>query len=293
VARTRAPAAMRIDHAHVDGRRIRFGVRQGDPSRLPLLLLNGLGANIELMQPFVDALPACTIVMFDVPGVGGSPTPSSPYRVASVARLAERLLDHLGIGNADVLGVSWGGVIAQEFALRNPARCRRLVLAATATGALMVPGHPSALVKMLTPRRYVDRGHSRRVAGEMYGGDFRHDDRLHEHTMRHIRFESKRGYYMQLAAAFGWTSVPWLWMLRQPTLIMAGEDDPIVPPVNAQIMAWLIPDSRVRMLDCGHLFLITRPEASGRLVDDFLSEPRARERVQRGPRRQPARTAKP
>ena len=72
----------------------------------PLLILNGIGANIELLAPFVDALPSPTIITFDVPGVGGSPTPASPYRPSGVARLAEGLLDHLGYADADVLGVS-------------------------------------------------------------------------------------------------------------------------------------------------------------------------------------------
>src|SRR5262245_12697815 len=194
---------MRIDHTQVEGRRIRYGVRDGDRTRPPLLILNGLGANIELAQPFIDALAGPTIVIFDVPGVGGSPTPPSPYRPAGVARLAAALLDHLGYVEADVLGVSWGGAIAQQFALQHRDRCRRLILAATAAGALMIPGNPLALLKLATPRRYLDGKHAQRVAGDIYGGAFRHQPELVAQTFRHIRFSSKGGYYMQLAAAFG------------------------------------------------------------------------------------------
>jgi hypothetical protein len=68
-------ANMHIDQARIRGHRIRYGIRQGDSARMPLLILNCLGANIELVQPFVDALPGPTIAIFDVPGVGGSPTP--------------------------------------------------------------------------------------------------------------------------------------------------------------------------------------------------------------------------
>ena len=273
---------MRIAHAHVGHHRIRYGIRAGDPSRTPLLLFNGLGANIELLQPFVDALPGPAIVVFDVPGVGGSPTPSSPYRPATISRIAEGLLDRLGIGTVDTLGVSWGGAIAQEFALRNPKRCARLVLAATATGALMVPANPAVLLKMATPRRYVDAAHAQAVAGEIYGGDFRRDPAVVNRTLRHVRFSSRRGYYLQLAAAFGWTSLPWLWLLRQPTLILAGADDPIVPHVNARVMQRLIPGARLETLDCGHLFLVTRAKASARIVDDFLTAPAsARQRTAR------------
>lgn len=272
---------MRIDHARIRGHRIRYGVRAGDPDRAPLLILNGLGANIELAEPFIDALQGPTVAIFDTPGVGGSPPPPSPYRPSSIARLAEGLIDHLGYAQADVLGVSWGGAIAQQFAFQHPARCRRLVLAATATGALMVPGSPMVLLKMLSPKRYLDHAHAAKVAGEIYGGAFRREPALVERTFRHVRFSSRGGYYLQLASAAGWTSLPWLFLLKQPTLIMAGTDDPLVPLVNAQIMQRLIPHARLEILDCGHLFLVTLPIESARIVDSFLTERPARDRAPR------------
>jgi poly(3-hydroxyalkanoate) depolymerase len=262
---------MHIDHARVHGHRIRYAVRAGDDSRPPLLLLNGLGANIELAAPFIDALDAPTVITYDVPGVGGSPTPPSPYRPWNIARLTAALLDHLGHEQADVLGVSWGGAIAQQFAFQHRSRCRRLVLAATSPGALMVPAQLPVLLKMMTPRRYVDRQHALKVAGDVYGGVFRRDPEAAMHTFEHVRFSSRGGYYMQLAAAFGWSSLPWLWALSQPTLIMAGADDPLVPMVNAHLMHWLIPDARIEILDCGHLFLVTRAEESARIVESFLT----------------------
>jgi len=273
-SRPRRPRTrMRIDHARLAGRRIRYGTRDGDAARPPLLILNGLGANIELAQPFIDALSGPVVVIFDVPGVGGSPMPPAPYRPYGIARLAAALLDRLGYAEADVLGVSWGGVIAQQFAFQYPARCRRLILAATAPGALMVPGRPSVLVKMATPRRYIDSQHAHRIAGDVYGGAFRRDPTLVSRTLRHIRFSSKGGYYLQLAATFGWTSLPWLFTLRQPTLVMAGADDPLIPTINARILQWLIPNSRLEIVDCGHLFLVTVPAESARIVDAFLTEP--------------------
>jgi len=125
---------------------------------------------------------------------------------------------------------------------------------------------------MASPRRYVDKAYARQVAGRIYGGDFRSDAAAVSDTLRHIRFSSRRGDYLQLAAVTGWTSLPWLWTLRQPTLIMAGHDDPIVHTMNARIMQTLIRDARLEMLDCGHLFLVTRPQASARIVDEFLTK---------------------
>jgi poly(3-hydroxyalkanoate) depolymerase len=271
-----AASPLTIDHAEVDGQRIRYAVRPGDPARRPLLLFNGLGANIELCGPFIDALTEPTVVIFDVPGVGGSPTPALPYRLSAIARLAERFIRQLGYEEIDVLGVSWGGAMAQQFAIQFPSRCGRLVLAATSAGALMVPAHPSVLAKMVTPRRFLDEGYARRIVGEVYGGALRSSPEMATQVLRNVRFSSRRGYYFQLAAVSGWTSLPWLPFLRQPTLIMAGEDDPLIPPVNARLMRWLIPDAELAMLDCGHLFLVTRPDESARTVDAFLTAPRVR-----------------
>jgi poly(3-hydroxyalkanoate) depolymerase len=281
---------MRFEHAVINGHRIRYAIRGGDSARTPLLILNGIGANIEIAQPFIDALTVPTITIFDVPGVGGSPTPPSPYRPSSVARLAAGLLDHLGYETVDVLGVSWGGAIAQQFAFQHRARCRRLVLAATSAGAVMVPASPSVLLKMATPRRYVDKAHAHRVAGDIYGGAFRDNPDLVSRTMRHVRFSSRGGYYLQLAAAFGWTSIPWLCTLRQPTLILAGADDPLVPAINAYLMRWLIPDARLEIIDCGHLFLVTRADETARIVESFLTEP---DRAQPPRRRRPASNSLP
>jgi poly(3-hydroxyalkanoate) depolymerase len=277
----RSRPALRVEHARIGRHRIRYAVRAGDPGRPPLLFFNGIGANIELALPFIDALTGPTVVIFDVPGVGGSPTPRSPYRPRGIARLAAGLLDHLGLDVADALGVSWGGLIAQQFALQHPARCRRLILAATTPGVLMMPARPSVLLKMMTPRRYQDEASALRVAGAIYGGACRDNPDLVSATFRHVRFSSRGGYYLQLAAMWGWSSLPWLSRLRQPTLVMAGTDDPLVPALNAHVLRWLIPDARLEIIDCGHLFLVTRAAESARVVESFLTEPVADAPVRR------------
>ena len=141
----------------VRGRVLRVAVRDGDPDWPPLLLCNGIGVSLELLQPFVDALdPRRGVIRFDMPGVGGSPAPVVPYHLITTGPLLAGLLDQLGHERADVLGISWGGGLAQQFALSRPDRVRRLVLVATAPGALMVPGHPRVLRHLLTPRRHRD-----------------------------------------------------------------------------------------------------------------------------------------
>ena len=262
---------MQIGLRDVGGQTLRVGVRQGRQARPPLLLFNGIGANIELVEPFLDVLDGPEAIIFDVPGVGGSPAPILPYRPSTLARLSARLLDQLGHEQVDVLGVSWGGALAQQFAFQQSTRCRRLVLAATSPGHLMVPGKLTVLLKMATPRRYKDPDYMRRVAGDIYGGALRGSADLVQQHLRHVRWSSDYGYYLQLIAGLGWSSLPWLRLLPQPTLVMAGTDDPIVPVANGRILASLIPDARLATINDGHLFLVTSATESAALISQFLS----------------------
>ena len=158
----------------VGGRAMRILVRDGAPGWPPLLLCNGIGASLELLQPFVDELDQRRpVIRFDMPGVGGSPAPILPYHLITCPPLLAGLLDQLGYAQADVLGISWGGALAQQFALSRPGRVRRLVLVATGPGVLMVPARPTVLLHMLTPRRQRDAGYAARIAGHLYGGSAR------------------------------------------------------------------------------------------------------------------------
>jgi poly(3-hydroxyalkanoate) depolymerase len=262
-----------VEIVRVNGQALRVGRKPGRPGGVPLLVFNGIGGNIELLEPLARSLPRREVITFDVPGVGHSALPGRPYRLGHVAGLAAALLDRFGHAQADVLGVSWGGAVAQQFARTFSSRCRRLVLCATGPGMVMVPARPSVLLKMATPRRYMSGDYARSIAGDIYGGDFRTDAALATALFRHVRWQSRLGYYLQLAAACGWTSIHWLHRLRQPTLVMAGRDDPLVPLANARLMHRLIPHSELRLFDCGHLFLLTRREASARAIGEFLDRP--------------------
>jgi poly(3-hydroxyalkanoate) depolymerase len=258
----------------VSGQRLRISIRSGNGTRTPLLLMNGIGVNLEVLQPFVDALdPAIEVIRFDVPGNGGSPAPRIPYRFSALARLVTKMLVQLGYHQVDVLGISWGGALAQQFAFQYPRRCRRLILVSTGTGALMVPGHPSVLAKIATPRRYLDPAYMAQVAGEVYGGKVRTQPELAQEFARTALLGSVPGYFYQMLGAVGWTSVPWLRKLRQPTLILHGDDDPLVPLVNAKIMHRLIPHSKLYIFHDGHLGLGTSAQELARVVDQFLTAP--------------------
>jgi poly(3-hydroxyalkanoate) depolymerase len=252
------------------GRALRVEVREG--STTPLLLCNGIGGSLELLQPFVEALdPRRAVIRFDLPGIGGSPPPTMPYHLLTLPGMLASLLDRLGYGQADVLGVSWGGGLAQQFALAYPRRVRKLVLVATGTGMLMLPGRPHVLRHMLTPQRYRDAGYAAAVAPDIYGGSLReHPERVKELLHATARVGPRRGYYYQLLAGLGWTSLPMLPFLRQPTLLMAGDDDPIIPLVNAKLMAALIPRSQFCSYQGGHLELIAEPMRLAPAIERFL-----------------------
>jgi poly(3-hydroxyalkanoate) depolymerase len=263
----------------VSGTPLRVAIRPSTGTGPPLLLANGIGTSLEVFQPFVDALdPAIEVIRFDVPGVGGSPLPARPYRFATLARLLRGLLDELGYQAADILGFSWGGELAQQFALCSPRRCRPLVLVATGTGPqTMVPGNPLALAKMLTQRQYLDADYSRRIAGKLYGGSARTDPETISGILLQTRVGPLRGYLYQHAAGLGWTSLPFLPLIRQPTLVLAGDDDPIIPLVNARILAALIPSARLHVYSGGHAELVARPGLLAPLVSDFLARGSLRE----------------
>ncbi len=243
----------------------------GEP---PLLLCNGIGASLEALQPLVDALdPDRGVVRFDVPGVGGSQLPPFPYPIAALSSWVAALMSRIGHREFDVLGLSWGGGLAQQLAVQSRSRVRRLVLVATGTGTLMVPARPSVLAKMLTPRRHRDPEYAARIAPDIYGGSMRTNPEvgaalLHGAT----RAGPKRGYYYQLAAMTGWSSLPFLRMIRQPTLVMGGDDDPIIPSINPRMQAQLIPSARLVLYEGGHLGILTEADELAPHIDAFLNE---------------------
>jgi poly(3-hydroxyalkanoate) depolymerase len=262
-----------IDVLRVRGRQLRVGRQAGNGRGLPLLAFNGIGGNIELLEPLARWMPEREVITFDIPGVGHSPLPPRPYRLKGIAALAAAVLEHYGHERADIFGISWGGGAAQQFARSYPTRCRRLILCATASGMLMVPSHPKVAWKMATPRRYMSKSYARKISGDIYGGDYRDNPDLAAEHFKHIKWQSRLGYFLQIGAIAGWTSLHWLHKLQQRTLIMAGIDDPLIPLLNAKLMHALIRDCRLEVFDCGHLFLLTRPERSARVINEFLDAP--------------------
>jgi poly(3-hydroxyalkanoate) depolymerase len=239
----------------------------------PLLLLTGIGANLDMWRPFQRLVRGREVIAVDAPGTGLSERPRYPLRMGGLARVVLALLDELGTREVDVLGYSFGGLLAQELAHRAPARVRRLILCATAQGLFVVPPRPGPALMLLTPARYYHPRLFRLMVPRIAGGRTRREPEQLERqaAARLARPPQLLGYGYQLYAAWGWTSLPWLRGLTQPTLIIAGDDDPIVPLANSRLMARLIPAATLTVVPGGgHLFLIDEPETVIDEIHAFL-----------------------
>lgn len=265
--------SMRSSYVTIGRQRIRVMIENAGAGN-PLLLINGIGATGDLFEPLRKHLGDRETIAFDAPGVGGSPAAAYPPTMRGIARLVAGLIHELGHDQVDVLGLSWGGALAQELARRHPGRVHRLVLTATMSGWTSMPGRPAAVSILMSPARYYSTDYLRRVAPTLYGGIIaEHPRLLAEHArLREARPPTTVGYMWQLSALRRWTSLPWLHRLSQRTLVLAGNDDPIIPLVNAKVIASRIRDGRLHIVDGGgHLFLFTRAEEMATVIKDFLA----------------------
>lgn len=241
----------------------------------PLLIFNGIGMNMEVMAPILEELGDRPILMFDMPGIGGSPEPLVPYTPCMAAAWGAEILKRDGIAQTDVLGFSWGGAIAQQFAIQHCTRLRRLVLAGIGPGVPSLPGKPSILAHLADPLHFGDL---------LSGGLFAAMSPLDRAVMtpqfnKRLIMPGSRGYLYQLMALAGWTSTPFLPFLAKPALVMMGEKDPIVPLVNGRMLAAMIPDARLETFrNGGHLFMFSQQARFVSLLRDFLQNPKQEQR---------------
>jgi pimeloyl-ACP methyl ester carboxylesterase len=260
-----------IRFVNVAGIRIRLREQGAGPA---LLLINGFGANLEVWDPLARLLGGRRLISFDAPGTGASaPTPRR-LRMFQLADLVCALLDQVGLDSVDVLGYSFGGAVAQQLAHQHPNRVRRLILVATIPGVGAVQ-RPLVIASLLDPRLRSTGDADRRqkqVARLVGGRSGTHADALAVYERNRLLTPTGvSGYRAQLQTLLGWSSIPWLHTIVAPTLVLAGDDDPIVPKINSRVFTRLIPDCRCHLVHgAGHLFPLDQPEDIVGVIDSFL-----------------------
>lgn len=239
----------------------------------PLLLVPGLGNNIEMWVPFMEQFRRRRIIRLDAPGTGLSSTPRFPVPVPALADLLVAVLDSLSIEAADVIGFSYGGAVAQQLAFDHPTHVRRLVLAATNCGIGAFPGWLPAVTGLATPLRYYSPSFFDRTAAATFGGVTARDASVRRRMIEARRSHppSADGYALQLLGIVGWSSWHFLRSIPHETLVICGDDDPLVPVANAHQLAERIPNATLEIVEgAGHLFLWDDAENLGRRIDKFL-----------------------
>jgi pimeloyl-ACP methyl ester carboxylesterase len=217
----------------------------------PLLLINGMTRPLQSWEPFTRELPGRTVVSFDAPGVGGSPTPILPLSITGLAALAVAVLDAAGLYDADVLGFSHGGAVAQQLVSDVPDRVRRLILVSTSCGVGATPGRNRDALAGFGPPAGANAWPRPDVLGLLW------------HSL----------------AYSSWSSIPLLGAIRAPTLVACGTRDRVVPTVNSRVLAGRIPGATLVMLPGGHDLLRPGPARElARIVEDFLRAKLATER---------------
>jgi poly(3-hydroxyalkanoate) depolymerase len=239
----------------------------------PLFLVPGIGCSADMWQPFMQYFPNRRILSFDAPGAGRSSTPGYPISVGSLATLAAAVLDHFGVECTDVIGFSYGGAISQQLAYAYPERVCKLVLAATNCGVGSFLGSPRAVAVMATPLRFYSASYFEQVAASLYGGVTGRDAARRQSAIgvRRRLPPTSYGYAMQLIGGFGWSSWSFLPEIRHETLVVCGDDDPLVPLANARMLAARIPRATLEVVErAGHLLLWDEPERIAPQIGHFV-----------------------
>jgi len=245
--------------------------RSGEGPRL--LFCNGSGQNLETSGMLVDVFTArFDTVAHDQRGLGRTAVPPGPYTMAEYAADALALADHVGWDTFRLVGISFGGMVAQEIAVTAPERVERLALLCTSPGgsggssyplhelAAMAPADRAALAMTLMDARFDEQWLAEHP-----------DDRMLAEAMAGRRppesgSDAERGMREQMEARRHhdvWDRLP---RITSPTLVASGRYDGIAPPSNSEAIASRIPAAELRRYDGGHAFFAQDGSAFGDVV---------------------------
>lgn len=260
--------------AEVRGLRIYYE-RSGEGA--PLLFINGSGGDLRqkpgpMQGPIAEQFD---MVAHDQRGLGRSEKPDKPYTMEDYAEDALGLLDHIGWDRCRVMGVSFGGMVAQELAVRHPDRVERLVLCCTSSGGAGQPSFPLHQLAELPEKERVLR--SIELSDSRMNSEWRESHP--EQVSKIIEMIASRnshgaadphsamGAERQMEARRHHNVYNRLPRLDMPVLICAGRYDAIAPVENSEAIAEQLPNARLEVFEGGHMFLIQDPKASEAIID--------------------------
>lgn len=259
-----------MPYTESDGVRI-YWEEHGDGE--PLLMIMGLGYSLEMWS---RALPAFAehfrVIIFDNRGVGRSDVPAGPYTIAAMAADAAAVMTAAGLKRAHVLGLSMGGMIAQEFALRYPERVHSLVLGCTTFGGPnAVPASPEVIALLMARATMAAEDAIRVMVPHIYDAGTPPERIEEDLAVRRRTLPTAEGYMAQVQAVMAWTSYDRLSELAAPTLVIHGLTDELIPAENGKLLAERIAGAELVLLPAAsHLFLTDQPEAAIAGVLTFL-----------------------
>ena len=242
-----------------------------------MLWFNGSGATLELAGPMLDPYAACfDVVAHDQRGLGKTSVPPGPYEMADYAADAAALLDHVGWDSCRVVGTSFGGMVAQEFAVTWPERVERLALVCTSPGGKFAafglhtlesksPDEMAVIGATLldtrfTPEWLAEHDDDRKIA-----------EMVAQRRGVPVDPEVGRGQREQLLARSRLDVLDRLERITCPTLVASGKYDGISPPENGAAIAERVPDATLRVYEGGHMFFGQDPAAMPEILD-FLAD---------------------
>ncbi|MCA9625459.1 MAG: alpha/beta fold hydrolase [Myxococcales bacterium] len=248
----------------------------GAPQAPPLLMLRGLGrAKAHWGRVVGELAPRFRLVLLDNRGVGLSDAPRAPFAMGALARDALDVLDALGIARAHVFGMSLGGMIAQHLAIAHPNRVDRLVLGCTTPGGPEAERPRLSAFARLAQARMTSIEAAIQAEGEMLlsdRGDRDHPEVIEEWIAIAKREPvAKRSLLLQMGAAIGHRAGEGLGRITAPTLVVSGDDDPLIPVANSRLLARRIRGAELAWIaGARHDFATEAPGELGRLLREFL-----------------------
>jgi 3-oxoadipate enol-lactonase len=256
--------------AHSDGTRV-YWEESGRGE--PILLIMGLGYAHQMWfrtRPVLES--KYRVILFDNRGVGKSDVPAGPYPIAQMAADAAAIMDAAGIQKARVFGISMGGMIAQEFAIRYPDRVERLVLGCTACGGQnAVPAAQKVLQVLMARATMTPEEGAEAMVPFIYDASTPRERIEEDLAVRLSVYPTAQGYIGQIQGIMAWSCFDRLGAIHAPTLVIHGETDQLVPPENAKIIADRIPGAELVMLPhASHIFTTDQPELSHGAILRFL-----------------------